>query len=331
MDKEKRYYDVEELMRLDKEKEFIPLTFDGMFKGLFKKDLNLLKDFILSQLGTDIDSDMCNIQLLDSELFKDKYNEYQKTVDICVEMNNILINVEINREYFKNVEKRNFIFADKLYTMMLKRGDDVEELENKIFVQINLNAIDKYDENHNKLTFGTDKVVFYGLDSGIVYNSNKFVLVKYLEYYRDMYYNKGEKLDEASLWLVLFTCKSFLEMYNILGKLFDDDRREQFIRNVIHMNNDKAIFEDWEIEKLNELVKYTTEKNLKKDAEKEGQEKGFKQGVKEGIKEGIEKGREESNFEIIKRMLNENLEIELIMKLTNKSKEEILKVKSFLE
>ena len=207
MDKEKRYYDVEELMRLDKEKEFIPLTFDGMFKGLFKKDLNLLKDFILSQLGTDIDSDMCNIQLLDSELFKDKYNEYQKTVDICVEMNNILINVEINREYFKNVEKRNFIFADKLYTMMLKRGDDVEELENKIFVQINLNAIDKYDENHNKLTFGTDKVVFYGLDSGIVYNSNKFVLVKYLEYYRDMYYNKGEKLDEASLWLVLFTCK----------------------------------------------------------------------------------------------------------------------------
>ena len=113
MDKEKKYYDVEELMRLDKEKEFIPLTFDGMFKGLFKKDLNLLKDFILSQLGTDIDSDMCNIQLLDSELFKDKYNEYQKTVDICVEMNNILINVEINREYFKNVEKRNFIFADK--------------------------------------------------------------------------------------------------------------------------------------------------------------------------------------------------------------------------
>ena len=78
-----------------------------------------------------------------------------------------------------------------------------------------------------------------------------------------MYYNKDEKLDDACLWLVLFTSKSFLEMYNILGKLFDNDRREQFIRNVIHMNNDKAIFEDWEMEKLNELVKYTSEKNLK--------------------------------------------------------------------
>ena len=225
MKKEKKYYNGEDMVKLDKEKEFIPLTFDGMFKGLFKKDLNLLKDFILSQLATDIDSDMCNIQLLDSELARDKYNEYQKTVDICVEMNNILINVEINREYFKNVEKRNFLFADKLNTMMLKRGDGIEELENKIFIQINLNAIDKYDENHNKLAFGTDKVVFYGLNSGIVYNSNKFVLVKYLEYYRDVYYNKDEKLEESSLWLVLFTSKSFLEMYNILGKLFDDDRR----------------------------------------------------------------------------------------------------------
>ena len=129
---------------------------------------------------------------------------------------------------------------------MLHRGDDVESLENKIFVQINLNAVDKYDDNHNKLKFGTDKVVLYGLDSGIVYNSNKYVLVKYLEYYRDIYYNKDEKLDDACLWLVLFTSRSFLEMYNILGKLFDNDKREQFIRNVINMNNDKVIFEDWE-------------------------------------------------------------------------------------
>ena len=322
------------MVKLDREKEFIPLTFDGMFKGLFKKDLNLLKDFILSQLATDIDGDMCNIQLLDSELVKDKYNEYQKTVDICVEMNNILINVEINREYFKNVEKRNFIFADKLHTMMLKRGDRIEELENKIFVQINLNAIDKYDENNNKLSFGTDKVVFYGLNSGIVYNSNKFVLVKYLEYYRDVYYNKDEKLDEASLWLVLFTSKSFLEMYNILGKLFDDDNREQFIRNVIYMNNDKAIFEDWEMEKLNELVKYTSEKNLREKALREGREQGHKQGheqgLKEGIREGIKEGIKEGIEQTIKNMLNEDIDISLISKVTNKSEEEILEIKKSL-
>ena len=338
MIKEKKYYTAEELMKLDKEKEFIPLTFDGMFKGLFKKDLNLLKDFILSQLVTEIDKNMCNIQLLDSELVKDKYNEYQKTVDICVEMNNILVNVEINREYFKNVEKRNFIFADKLHMMMIKRGDGIEELENKIFVQINLNAIDKYDENHNKLSFGTDKVVFYGLDSGIVYNSNKFVLVKYLEYYRDVYYNKDEKLDEADLWLVLFTSRSFLEMYNILGKLFDDERRDQFIRNVINMNNDKVIFEDWEMEKLNELVKYTSEKNLKEKAMKEGHAKGLAEGHAEGHAKGRAEGHAEGHAEGVREvteeyiisMIKEGLDMEVIARITNKSVDEIEAFKNSL-
>ena len=53
------------------------------------------------------------------------------------------------------------------------------------------------------------------------------------------------------LFFFLFTSKSFLEMYNILGKLFDEEKREQFIRNVIDMNNDRVIFQDWELEQLN--------------------------------------------------------------------------------
>lgn len=35
MIKEKEYYSAEDLIKLDNEREFIPLTFDGMFKGLF--------------------------------------------------------------------------------------------------------------------------------------------------------------------------------------------------------------------------------------------------------------------------------------------------------
>ena len=106
-----------------------------------------------------------------------------------------------------------------------------------------------HDSEKEKLKYGTDKLVTYGLNSKETYNDNKFVLIKYLEYYRDLYYNGDEELDESCLWLVLFTSKSFLEMYNILGKLFDDDKREQFIRNVIDMINDRVIFEDWELEK----------------------------------------------------------------------------------
>ena len=331
MIKEKNYYSALDMIELDAKREFIPLTFDGMFKGLFKKDLNLLKDFILSQIGLEIEDGMCKIELLDSELVKDKVDEYQKTVDIYVTINNIYMNIEINREYFKNVEKRNFIFADKLHTMMLKSGEDVKSLEDKMFIQINLNAMDKYDENHKKLKYGTDKIVYYGLETGKICNSNKFVYVKFLEYFRDLYYNGDEEMDQASLWLVLFTSKSFLEMYNVLGKLFDDDRREQFIRNVINMIDGKKIIDDWELEKLNEFVKYKSEKNLREEALREGHAeghaKGLKQGLEEGLEQGIEQGIEQTLREQIIKMLERDYNIEEIIDITGKTEDEIFEIK----
>jgi len=353
MIKEKKYYTREELIKLDKEKEFIPLTYDGMFKGIFKKNLDLLKELILSQLELDIDRDICKIELFDSELAKDKMSEYQKTVDIYVRIDNVFVNLEINREYFKNVEKRNLLYASKLYSSMLNEGDDVSNLENEMFVQINLNAVDKYEntKERKKLQFGTDTVVLYGLDTGTIYNSNIYYCVKYLEYYRDLYYNGDEEMDESGLWLVMLASKSFLELYNILGRLFDDDKRERFIREVISMIEDREFFKEWELEKLNELVKYTSEKNLKEDARREGLEEGFeeghekgrkegreegrKEGREEGRKEGREEGREEGRNELsnehIVGMLKENIDIEVISRITGKTTEEIMVIKEKLD
>ena len=127
-----KYITEEDMIMLDYEMEFIPLTFDTLFKGIFKKDLELLKLFILSQLELDIDPSICKIELLDSELPKDNKREYQKTVDIYVKIEKIYINIEINREYFKDVEKRNFIFADKLHVMLLEAGQTIKDISDKI-------------------------------------------------------------------------------------------------------------------------------------------------------------------------------------------------------
>ena len=83
-------------------------------------------------------------------------------------------------------------------------------------------------------------------------------------------------MDESSLWLVMLTSKSFVELYNILGKLVDKDKRERFIREVIVMNNNKEFFKEWEVNKLDEQVQNTDEKNLDVDA--------IKEEVKEKIK-----------------------------------------------
>ena len=166
----KKYYNEEDMIKLDMEMNFIPLTFDGLFKGVFKNDLNLLKKFILSQLEFDVDIDVdldCfKIELLDSELAKEKVLEYQKTVDIYVKIGNVFVNIEMNREYFRSIEKRNFMFAEKLHGMLLSKGENIKKLDNKIFVQINLNAVDKLDDKKEKLKYGTDTVVMYGMRLG---------------------------------------------------------------------------------------------------------------------------------------------------------------------
>jgi len=326
----KKYITEEDMIMLDEELEFVPLTFDGLFKGIFKKDLELLKTFILVQLEIDINPDACKIELLDSELPKDNKREYQKTVDIYVKIDNIYVNIEVNREYFKDVEKRNFIFADKLHTMLLESGQTTKDISDKIFVQINLNAIDKLDENKQKLKYGTDKIVTYGINSGKIYNSNKYILIKYLAYYRDLYYNKGEKLDKSSLWLVLLASKNYQELYNVAGELFNEKIKDKFIRKVINMVKDGHVFADWELEKLNDLVEYTKNNRIMKECLEEGLEKGIEQGIEQGIKQGIKQGTRETTNEYIKNMLKENLSIEIISKVTNKTKEEILKIKNNL-
>ena len=50
----------------------------------------------------------------------------------------------------------------------------------------------------------------------------------------------------------------------------------------------------------------------------------------EGRDEGIAEGISQKNLEIIKKMLEENLDIELISKITGTNKEEILKIKNSL-
>ena len=77
-------YTKEYLSELDKELEMIPLTFDPIFKGVFEKNLELLKRFLNVTLDLGLDLNVCKITLLSNELPKENKKEYQKTVDIYV-------------------------------------------------------------------------------------------------------------------------------------------------------------------------------------------------------------------------------------------------------
>ena len=73
-------------------------------------------------------------------------------------------------------------------------------------------------------------------------------------------------------------------------------------------------------------------KQMKKEAIEEGFEEGRQEGRQEGMQEGIKKGKREGEkkekIETAKRMLNENLPINIIIKATELTKEEIENIRN---
>ena len=290
---------------LDKHLELIPLTYDKMFKSIFLKNKQILKKLILSLIEPDIDPDECRIEILNNELPKDIMKEYQKVVDIYVLINGIFyVNLEINRSYYNNVKYRNLVYDNKNFGMLLEKGTNPRELTNKQFIQINLNTKEK------NVDIGEDKVIMYGLESKKMYFENKYILIKYLEYYRDLYYNKNVSLSKSEMWLVALTSRTFTELEETIDSLLTEEEKNKFIEDVIRMSGNKPFFTEWEKEQLNELVEYQTEVNA----------------VERGLAEGIAKGHEEKTIELIKNMLKDNLPIDKISLYTGKSYEEIEKI-----
>ena len=107
-------------------------------------------------------------------------------------------------------------------------------------------------------------------------------------------------------------------------ELFDGEMHYSFMKDVIDMASNRRYFEEWEIQQLNDYVEYKARQNAIND----GIERGMKRGLEQGIEKGIEKGIEQTEIEYIKNMLNENIDIEMVCKITKKSKDEILKIKN---
>ena len=119
---------------------------------------------------------------------------------------------------------------------------------------------------------------------------------------------KNEKIKEAVEEL---TGMSKDEELRILAELRIKGRRDEYARR-----------------------QYAIKQGLQEGRER-GLEEGRKEGIKEGIKEGREEGREEGikegiaqdRIEIAKNMLREKMPIDIIVRITGLTKEEIEKLK----
>ena len=288
-------YTKEYLSELDKELEMIPLTFDPIFKGVFEKNLELLKRFLNVTLDLGLDLNECKITLLSNELPKENKKEYQKTVDIYVLLNErIYIDIEINRSNFEKVKLRNYLYDNKLYSMLLEKGDSINQLRSQYFYQLNLNTKDK------TIPYGEDIIVSYGLKTKSIYLDHKYVVLKYLEFYRDLYFTKSDFLNEDEIWLASLTATSFVELNEMLSHILTVQDKDKLIGEVIRTSKDYFSIHEWEKEKCDELVRQESER-IDRENRQKALEEGFQQGIEQGIEQGTRQGVEEYCEKDVKR------------------------------
>ena len=84
---------------------------------------------------------------------------------------------------------------------------------------------------------------------------NRITILKYLDYYKNLYYTKPSECKKDDLWLALLTSKSFSELNDYLEQLLPDDLRELFLREAIDMSKDKFILHEWQYDKMQDLEK----------------------------------------------------------------------------
>lgn len=299
--------DTKELKKIDQKTSLIPLTYDFAFKTLFIKNLDIFGLFLADVVH--IPNYNGDIVLINNELPKDNKNEYKKTLDMFVVLNGyIYIDTEMNGNLFINVIDRNGLYLDKISITLLESGENIKSFKRKIIYQLNLNA-NKYEN-----TYDDEIIVPYALKSKEIVPSNKYIVVKKLEYYRNLYYTKGVR-DRDVIWLTVLTAKTFTELYELLIQVLDDDKVMRIMKDAISMSKDTFILHEWEKDKLDALVKYNEQQNAKNA--------GFAEGISQGIEQGIEKGKASRNIQIAKNMLKKNMNINDISEITGLSNDEI--------
>ena len=125
-------------------------------------------------------------------------------------------------------------------------------------------------------------------------------------HYYNKWYNKDVLMTYEEYFMAALYSESYIQIYNILSNILSKSRLNKFMEGVISMIEDGFILHEWEKEKMDKMV----QDNLIELAEKRGQEEGI----------------ETKELEMIKNLLNQNIDYNVISNASGKTVEEIKEI-----
>ena len=288
----------------------LQLTNDYIFKRLFSKKGNedILKDLLEGILEIPIEKvEVMQEVELERVDIKDKLG----VLDIKAIINeNTTVDIEMQIADEKNMIERTLYYWAGLYYTGLKRGQDYK-LNNKvitinilmynIFKKENYHTIATIRDNENNEKI-TDRLEIHFIELP------KFLKSK----------EKGNKKLRQWLEFICNKRKGEVEMaVKENEKIAKANQEWEYLRGDEAEKRLAFLKEKWERD-WNSNMHY---------AEETGMEKGMKKGMKEGRKEGVKEGKKE----VAIKMLQEKIDEEIILKVTNLKSEEIEKLRNEVE
>ena len=296
------------------------LVYNAMFKAVFsnnKKVFNKMIQAILEYCKIDLDIKDKELIIKNNELPLDKYSSKQLICDYIIKIDkHIDLNIEINKSFYPGLTERNMIYSFKISYEHFKAGDKYKEFNKYKLLQVNFNNF-KNEDNEPINTY----LMVNTKDVNNVLSNNLCIINIDIESCFNLVYN-NTKLDEISYlerFAGILYCEYLEDISNILGgDMLTMEEKCEFLNDIKEKASDKDIKEALKFE---DNIEYRFDL-VREDA----LEKGISQGITQGFTQGISEGIEQNTIKTIKEMVKNNIDIDTISKVTDKSIDEIEKI-----
>ena len=285
--------------------KFYTLLNDHLFKKIFTEE-KYLKVLLLNLFDVKTN----NLKLLNPELIISNKNEKVGIVDLLLEIDNDIVILELQNLNEHNFKDRLLYYTSKIISNYgLKEGDNYQNLKSiKVYAIINysMNSEDicdliKLKKRNNKIFNNKLELKIFDLTKVDINNKKS----KYYEIV-NMF-----KTDDLKKLKQIISKEELKEILITMEKYNQEESEWKKMEDIYNMM-------------MNEKVDFRAVYN---DAKAEGIAIGKNEGITQGISQGITQGINQEKNNVVKNMLAEHLDINLISKCTNLSIEEINAIK----
>ena len=274
---------------------------DRVFKSIFanEDDPSLLQEFLSRLLDKKIEI----IHFLKNEQPIVSVNDKTKSVDLLVKIDNEYTHLEVNTSSNLLIRTRNFNYFTNIYSRKTTRGQIYDFKTKFLHIDLNYNMPINSDFKYSYFiqTLNGDKYI----DN---FKIMVFNMDKYMKYW---YTNDSENIDKYKHLIMLDLEENDLKKLSI-----GDDFVKEFEDKITNLNNQET---------FQSFMSYEDDQRLLNNSYKA---MSYEEGMEKGTKIGVEKGIKQTKIETAKNMLELDIEIDKIIKVTGLSLSEINDLKT---